>query len=940
MEGIMILSSGWLIMLGQSVFLLMSTRVTRVGHRLFLAMPYTFRGIVFGVMYLSINVHAQTPNIIFLLADDMGWGDSSVYNLDSKIQMPALEQLAAQGIRFTDAHTTPKCAPTRYSVMTGNYHWRGLWSWGQWNYRGGSQVLDGQMTLGSILKEAGYETAIFGKLHLGGDFYEKGSDNFVLGNSPEELIDFGRRFRNGPLDYGFNYSYLALRGIQKSPYAFFENDILVGNPSELSVWSEGQYGSSRIIDDGIGMPYWDSSQVGPILTRKAIDFIDRHHQQNLVNGTDKPFFLYYASQAAHDPSTPPYTLLRDPVKGVTGMGNRADMIYELDVTLAKLIEALDQHGLTDNTLIIFTSDNGSTGWSRREMDLFGHDPMGGLKGNKGLIWEGGHRVPFVAKWGDGTSAGSVIPPGSVSNRLIAVQDFIATVAALTGHNCPVDQARDSISFLPALLGQDSSTTPGRTHLVMEAREREKVGENGNVHTDPHFSLREGPWKLILDENDNVSGLYNLAEDLGETSNLMHEPTYINRINRMRAILFQHRNSIRTAPVTVGIGPSSPSVKGKPLHQPGEPAAVDLWKETFDGPFHLQVNGGGPLSEFHLTLLAENPFEVVVPHQLESNDTLLWSGNHVSLSSRVTTWKDGIDFIAPYGSRILIKVEQDGQQELGKLYTGSSGKRLVSSAWLINTEVLPPLPSFVGGEVLGLFLGRDPSSGALATRWNGDGNAHRTRLGLVFSKPIINLVPVGFESNDTLVSTDFTAHVDSILRNWWDGLDAIVAPDTLVGLTYLQDGLIQPTLVNPTTGGYGLPNAYQLPAPDALGKPTYEASREEGLFIWKDYSGIWHIRVTAGGGFGHFAGAITASAPYSTITEFLLESHDVLNLDNPERIEFDFRVWNHCEDGIDFTVPEGAEIQLELNENTREATNLVTIGKERWPISRLPLVLSR
>lgn len=531
--------ANWVRALVQSVFLGIPTHVVGVGRRLILARYYACCCIVLGVMCLSLNAHAvasagSKPNIIFVLADDMGWGDSRAYNPDSKIPMPALEQLAAQGIRFTDAHTTPKCAPTRYTVMTGNYQWRGRRPFGEWDYRSGSDILDDQMTLGSILSEAGYETAIFGKLHLGGTFYEKGSDNFANGNTPEELIDFGRRFLNGPLDYGFNYSYLALIGIQKSPYAFFENDKLIGDPSELFVWPEGIYGSSKIARSGIGMPYWDSSQVGPILTQKAIDFIDRHHQQNLADDTDRPFFMYYASQAAHGPWTPPNSLLGDAVKGVT-IDWRTDMIYELDITLAKLIEALDQRGLTDNTLIVFTSDNGAQifPWER---DTFGHDNLGGLKGSKGLIWEGGHRVPFIAKWGDGTSAGSSIPPGSVNNQLIAVQDFMATVAALTGHVLPVDQGIDSISFLPALLGQDGNSGPKRTHFIMEARER--LEDGNNVGAAPHFALREGPWKLLLDENDNVSGLYNLAEDLGETTNLMNDPTQIERIEQMRTILLQ------------------------------------------------------------------------------------------------------------------------------------------------------------------------------------------------------------------------------------------------------------------------------------------------------------------------------------------------------------------------------------------------------------------
>jgi arylsulfatase A-like enzyme len=269
------------------------------------------------------------PNIIFFISDDMGWGDSIVYNPESKVPMPNLDKLAAEGMWFTDAHTSAAvCAPTRYSAMTGNYQWRGLKPYGQWNYRGGSQILDDQWTIADILQDNGYNTAIFGKLHLGGDLYKKGSDEFVGALEPEDSIDFARGLQNGPLTYGFNYAYLCLRGIQDSPYAFFENDQLVGNPDELMMWEKGEYGGSRIPEDGIGMLYWNSSEVGPILTQKAIDFIDRHHQKNLDEGTDTPFFLYYASQSAHGPWTPPDSFHGEPVKGVSGLYNLADDLYE------------------------------------------------------------------------------------------------------------------------------------------------------------------------------------------------------------------------------------------------------------------------------------------------------------------------------------------------------------------------------------------------------------------------------------------------------------------------------------------------------------------------------------------------------------------------------------------------------------------------------------
>ena len=484
--------------------------------------------------YINALQPASNPNIIFFLADDMGWGDSRVYNPNSQISMPNLDRLAAEGMWFADAHTpAARCAPTRYSAMTGNYHWRGRYPFGQWDYRGGSQILSSQWTVADILQNQGYNTAFFGKLHLGGDFYLKSSNVLADSEDPEDQLDFARGLLNGPLDYGFNYSYPLLRGSHDSPYAFFESDQLVGNPNDLILWEIGTYGCSEIARDGIGMPYFDSCQLGPILAQKAIEFIDQHHQKNLDDGTNTPFFLYYASQSAHSPYTPPDFFHGEPVNGVTGMTPHTDMIYEIDVAFGRLVDALAQRNLTDNTLIIFTSDNGGI----PDEVSFGHDAVGGLRGSKGTIWEGGHRVPLVAKWGDGTLAGSMIPPGTTSNQLIGVQDLAATLAALVEQSLPADQAQDSLNFLPVLLGQRGDADPVRDHLIMQVSI-----PDGLTRSLVASAIREGEWKLILDEYDDILGLYNLAIDLAETNNLMDDPSQAARIARMRDRFLQIRQS--------------------------------------------------------------------------------------------------------------------------------------------------------------------------------------------------------------------------------------------------------------------------------------------------------------------------------------------------------------------------------------------------------------
>ena len=271
-----------------------------------------------------------------------------------------------------------------------------------------------------------------------------------------------------------------------------------------------------------------------MLAQEAIDFIDEHHQRNLTYGTTTPFFLYYASQSAHGPYTPPDTLLGEPVDKVTGLGTHSDMKYEIDVALGKLIDALDERGLTNDTLIIFVSDNGGL-TTVKELEA-GHDAVGGLRGKKGLVWEGGHRIPFVARWGDSTSESSHIPPGSVRHQLVGAHDLMASLAALVGTDLPFEQARDSYNILPVLLGTQPDSAPVRDHIISQA----DVGEGV-------WAYREAEWKLVLDADFRATDLYNLSTDLVENDNLIGDPEHDVRVAGMLNRFVLHRGSDRTAP---------------------------------------------------------------------------------------------------------------------------------------------------------------------------------------------------------------------------------------------------------------------------------------------------------------------------------------------------------------------------------------------------------
>jgi arylsulfatase A-like enzyme len=350
----------------------------------------------------GLAVNSARPNVVLFFLDDMGYGDSRVYNPKSTIEMPHFEKLAANGMIFTDGHsTTAVCAPSRYSVLTGNYPWRGRSTLGTWGFNEPPQILDGQRTLGNLMQDMGYRTAIFGKLHLGGLYPRKGSTNdWIIGTDTQtshgrepawQEIDFSQRFRRGPLDWGFDYSYVLPSGIQHEPYAFFENDRLVDDPGKLVLWPQGAYGKDTWFShEGFGSPDWTTSAAGPMLTRNATAFIERT--------ADSPFFIHYCSQSLHEPWYPPLEFRGKKIRGQS-VSWQTDMLLEFDQTLGAFIEALEKQGQLSNTLFIITSDNG--GWPFPDTVKKGHNPNEGLRGRKGDAWEAGHRVPFVVAWGDG-----------------------------------------------------------------------------------------------------------------------------------------------------------------------------------------------------------------------------------------------------------------------------------------------------------------------------------------------------------------------------------------------------------------------------------------------------------------------------------------------------------------------------------------------------------
>jgi hypothetical protein len=388
-----------------------------------------------------------------------------------------------------------------------------------------------------------------------------------------------------------------------------------------------------------------------------------------------------------------------------------------------------------------------------------------------------------------------------------------------------------------------------------------------------------------------------------------------------------------------VEPSYPSLLGNPGYIPGTDAGVYLWKETFDGPYYLRTSSDGSRSAFIVEIIADRAFDAVIPYRLEPNDVLHWQENYLSLSSRISSGQDGVDFTLPAGTQALIKVEQDGKPNPRQLHIGATSMPLPPKGWILNVADLPDAPPFDAGSDLGLFIGKGATSVNLVNRWSGDSFNHRVTLSLFVSEPILELTPVSIESHDSLTSTDFSVSVRGWVGAGYDGVDVTVNdPHATVGFSYLQDRLFQSHRVNPHTREFGLPNAYELPVPDYRGTPDYDPSIDRGLFLWCDPDGLWHLRATAGGAHARYTGVLNASVPPLEVTPIALEAHDVLDTSIPGQISFDLSMWKSGQDGIDFRFPAGTEFYLELNANDQEAAAWVRVGGEAWPINDLPLKL--
>lgn len=431
----------------------------------------------------------EKPNIIFILVDDMGYGDVQCLSPEGKIATPNMDRLPREGMMFTDAHSSSAvCTPTRYGILTGRYCWRSrLKKSVIWEHEK-ALIENGRLTVGGMLQQKGYATAAIGKWHLGEDWQTRdGKEAEKTGAN----VDYSKPFKNGPTTRGFDY-FFGNAAINMAPYCFVENDRTVGIPSV-------KFGS------GFKAPGYELSEVMPSITQKAVEYItQKAHEQ-------KPFFLYFSLTAVHGPIVPAKEW-----QGKSGLTPYADFVMQTDWTVGQVLDALDRGGITDRSFVILASDNGCAPGEALALAKFGHRPSSTFRGYKTDLYEGGHRIPLLVRWP------GRVKPGAICSDTVSLADFMATVPEVVGFKLPDNAAEDSVSILPALLG----VAKGPRHEATVY----------NTYSGS-LAIRKGPWKLIFVKGSGgwsqpLPGtdplrlpqvqLYNLSNDLGESTNVQDQ----------------------------------------------------------------------------------------------------------------------------------------------------------------------------------------------------------------------------------------------------------------------------------------------------------------------------------------------------------------------------------------------------------------------------------
>jgi arylsulfatase A len=489
-------------------------------------------GLLLGVSAWAADSH---PNIVIILTDDLGYGDVSFLNADSKVQTPHMDALAGEGVWATDAHApSTVCSPSRYSILTGRYSWRR--KIGRLNPWKESAIEKDRVTLPKILNSKGYYTACVGKWHLGFDWPWKGGEkppNSVIGKGTStatcDLFDWSQPIKGGPLGAGFNY-YFGDDIPNMPPYAFIENDRLTCDPVDVNGRAlkkqQGMQGG-YIHGDGPGEKGWRLEAVMPAITAKAVETIQQQSK------TPEPFFLLFSTTSPHSPIVPTAEF-----QGKSKAGPYGDFIVQTDHAVGQIVAALKRAGIFENTLVLVSSDNGPAPFMRERIQTHQHHPSGPLRGLKRDLLEGGHRVPFIASWPQGGVHG-----GRRIDELLSLTDLFATMAGIVDAPLEEGVAEDSLDILPTL----REDIPRRSELVYHAANGKLGLRQGSWTYLRRRGITEEPdWYRELWKGDSIDApglLFDLSRDLGQRNNLYDQ--FPERVQQMEGHLVEIENGKST-----------------------------------------------------------------------------------------------------------------------------------------------------------------------------------------------------------------------------------------------------------------------------------------------------------------------------------------------------------------------------------------------------------
>lgn len=469
---------------------------------------------------LSCTEKQKQPNIIFILADDMGYGDVSYFDNNSKLKTENLDRMAQEGVVFTDAHSSSSVStPTRYGILTGRYNWRSTLKNNVLYGYDKALIPADRETMASMLRKNGYTTAGIGKWHLGWDW-----DNIDAG---KDKVDFSKPVQNGPTTRGFGYFYGFCGSLDMAPYVYIENDMPTSLPDRETV-NEGKYSWWRKGPTGADFVH---EEVLPNLVDRACNYIKEKAK------ADQPYFLYLPLPAPHTPILP-----TEEFRGKSGIGEYGDFVLMVDAMVGKVLQAVKESGEDGNTIVVFTTDNGcSPAAGIKEMEAQGHRPNSIYRGHKADLFDGGHRIPCILRWPEGTKPHEV-------RQTVCLTDFYATFAAINGYKLMDSEGEDSYNLLPAIVSE-TEIDPIREATVHHS-------------IDGQFTIRQGDWKLLLSASsggwsaptptDTLAldslppiQLYNMKDDPSETTNVEAEHPEI--VSRLRALMAKYVREGRSTP---------------------------------------------------------------------------------------------------------------------------------------------------------------------------------------------------------------------------------------------------------------------------------------------------------------------------------------------------------------------------------------------------------